>query len=70
MGGIVDRSAEHLAPSDRMIAVTRRRLLEAATAATAPGGDGGFYDGVRGGFFLGPAGQDLAEAYETAQAAC
>ena len=25
--GIVDRSFEHLAPSDRMIAITRRRLL-------------------------------------------
>ncbi len=30
MGGITDRSLEHLAPSDRMIAETRRRLLRAA----------------------------------------
>ena len=29
MGEIVDRSLEHLAPSDRMIAITRKRLLEA-----------------------------------------
>jgi phenylpropionate dioxygenase-like ring-hydroxylating dioxygenase large terminal subunit len=29
MGDIVDRTLEHLAPSDRMIAITRRRLLEA-----------------------------------------
>jgi phthalate 4,5-dioxygenase oxygenase subunit len=29
MGEIVDRSLEHLAPSDRMIAITRRRLLDA-----------------------------------------
>ena len=27
MGEIVDRSLEHLAPSDRMIALTRKRLL-------------------------------------------
>jgi len=32
MGAISDRSLEHLAPSDRMIAVTRRRLLDAARA--------------------------------------
>ena len=30
MGEIVDRSLEHLAPSDRMITITRRRLLKAA----------------------------------------
>jgi hypothetical protein len=30
MGEIVDRTLEHLAPSDRMIAITRKRLLEAA----------------------------------------
>ena len=33
MGEIVDRSLEHLAPSDRMIAITRKRLLEAAQDA-------------------------------------
>ena len=32
MGGIVDHSFEHLAPSDRMITRTRRRLLSAARA--------------------------------------
>jgi len=30
MGEISDRTLEHLAPSDRMIVVTRRRLLDAA----------------------------------------
>ncbi len=29
MGEIVDRSLEHLAPSDRMIAITRKRLIDA-----------------------------------------
>ena len=33
--GIVDRSLEHLAPSDRMITLTRRRLLAAARAHAA-----------------------------------
>jgi phthalate 4,5-dioxygenase len=32
MGEISDRALEHLAPSDRMITMTRRRLLEAARA--------------------------------------
>jgi phthalate 4,5-dioxygenase oxygenase subunit len=32
MGAISDRTLEHLAPSDRMITMTRRRLLEAARA--------------------------------------
>ena len=30
--GIVDRSFENLAPSDRMIAITRRRIIAAAQA--------------------------------------
>ncbi len=32
MGGVTDHTFEHLAPSDRMIAATRRRLLMAAQA--------------------------------------
>ena len=32
MGAIVDRTIEHLAPTDRMITMTRRRLLNAARA--------------------------------------
>src|SRR5258708_33323497 len=37
MGAISDRTLEHLASSDRMIAVTRRRLLDAAPAFRDPG---------------------------------
>jgi hypothetical protein len=74
MGRVVDRSAEHLAPSDRMIAVTRRRLLETATAvgrgAPPPLADVSGYAAVRGGFFLGPEGQNLTAAYDAAGAAC
>ena len=32
MGDISDRTLEHLAPSDRMIVMTRRRLLDAVRA--------------------------------------
>ncbi len=32
MGAVLDRTLEHLAPSDRMIVLTRRRLVEAARA--------------------------------------
>src|SRR5258708_37180623 len=39
MGEIVDRSLEHLAPSDRMIAITRKRLLEAAPTLMQHGKD-------------------------------
>jgi len=37
MGDIVDRSMEHLAASDRMIVLTRQRLLKAATALAEKG---------------------------------
>ncbi len=36
MGAIVDRTIEHLAPTDRMITMTRRRLLKAARAFARP----------------------------------
>jgi hypothetical protein len=36
MGGITDHAFENLAPSDLMIARTRRRLLRAARASTPP----------------------------------
>jgi hypothetical protein len=37
MGDIVDRTMEHLAPSDRMVTLTRRRLIRAARALQAQG---------------------------------
>ncbi|HKU94104.1 MAG TPA: Rieske 2Fe-2S domain-containing protein [Vineibacter sp.] len=69
MGEIVDRSLEHLAPSDRMIMVTRRRLLNAArdlqddkkVPATVDGSH--IYRGARGGAFLAPTDLDWREAY-------
>ena len=70
MGPIVNRAKEHLAPSDRMIMVTRRRLIEAATKlrdekAAPPGArEPGLYTAVAGGFFLAPAGKNLAEIYD------
>ncbi len=70
MDAITDRSTEHLAPSDRMIAITRRRLLEAAEAiaqgAKAPGRDGSIYAGARGGYFIAPNGGSLTDAYRDA----
>ena len=69
MGEIVDRSLEHLAPSDRMIMVTRRRLLEAARAFAADGRlpatvDGAhIYRKARGGSFVAPSSEDWLDAY-------
>src|SRR5205814_5996098 len=37
MGDLVDRSLEHLAPSDRMISVTRQRILAAGRAYAEKG---------------------------------
>ena len=69
MGEIVDRTLEHLAPSDRMIALTRKRVLEAAQAfmkdkkvpATVDNPD--IYRGARGGAFVASAELDWLEAY-------
>ena len=66
MGEIVDRSLEHLAPSDRMIAITRKRLLQAAqelmnekkVPATVDNPD--IYLGARGGAFVAPDRDGLA----------
>src|SRR5262249_55100523 len=69
MGEIVDRSLEHLAPSDRMIMVTRRRLLDAARAFAADGRlpatvDGAhIYRKARGGSFGAPPAEDWLDAY-------
>ena len=58
MGPVVDRTFEHLAPSDQMITRTRRRLLMAARAlrdaGTMPPGveDSKVFRGARGGYFV------------------
>jgi phenylpropionate dioxygenase-like ring-hydroxylating dioxygenase large terminal subunit len=67
--GIVDRSFEHLASSDRMIAVTRRRLIAAAQAhqkdgSTPPTVDRpGLTRGARGGSFIASDQVDWLDAY-------
>jgi phthalate 4,5-dioxygenase len=69
MGAIVDRTLEHLAPSDRMITATRRRLLKAAQALRE---DGVVPPGVdhpevcrdaRAGCFIAPEAVDWHDAY-------
>jgi len=67
MGGIYDRSKEHLASADAMVIRVRRRLIAAVTAhmkygATPPGVDDPDVYRVRsGGVFL-PEGADWVEA--------
>ena len=67
--GIVDRSFEHLAASDRMIAITRRRLIAAAQAHQKDGTVPSTVDrpeltrGARGGSFIAPESVDWLEAY-------
>jgi hypothetical protein len=69
MGPIVDHSFEHLAPSDAMIGVTRRRLLLAVRDFTdkgilPPGVDNpDTFLGARGGDFVAPAELDFNGAY-------
>jgi phthalate 4,5-dioxygenase len=69
MGEIVDRSLEHLAPSDRMITVTRRCLLKAAhelqdeKKVPATVDDSDIYRRARGGAFIAPADVDWLDAY-------
>ena len=67
--GIVDRSFEHLAPSDRMISVTRRRLIAAAQAHQRDGSIPTTVDrpdlarGARGGSFIASDKVDWLDAY-------
>lgn len=67
--GIVDRSFEHLAPSDRMITLTRRRLLAAAKAYATDGTLPTICDSpdlmrtARGGSFIAPDDVDWMDAY-------
>lgn len=71
MGPITDFSREHLSQSDRMIARTRRRVLDAArafrdTGEPSPGVDEPHvYLGSRSGFFLAPNETDWLDAYNT-----
>jgi phenylpropionate dioxygenase-like ring-hydroxylating dioxygenase large terminal subunit len=70
MGDVTDRSLEHLAPSDRMIVVTRRRLLDAARAlrdhGTIPAlvDDASLGATLRSGDLIAPEGKDWMQAYE------
>lgn len=69
MGEIVDRTKEHLAPSDRMISLTRRRMLRALHAmqhegTVPPGVDSPqTYRGARGGAFVAPEGIGWMDVY-------
>jgi phenylpropionate dioxygenase-like ring-hydroxylating dioxygenase large terminal subunit len=68
MGPIVDRTREHLSASDRMIVVTRKRLLAAleAHAGGAPPAtavEPRRLQQARSGAYLAPAGRDWFEAY-------
>jgi phenylpropionate dioxygenase-like ring-hydroxylating dioxygenase large terminal subunit len=69
MGEITDHGFETLAASDRMIVVTRRRLLTAAKAladaGTPPPGAATpeAYGGERGGFFLAPEARKWPDVY-------
>ena len=70
MGEISDRTRETLAPSDRMIAMTRRRLVDAARALRDHGTVPGFVDHpemcatARAGDCVAPEGKLWLEAYE------
>jgi phthalate 4,5-dioxygenase oxygenase subunit len=70
MGAISDRTLETLAPSDGMIVMTRRRLLDAARALCDEGTVPPLVDdpergfGARSGDLIAPEGQPWLEAYE------
>jgi hypothetical protein len=70
MGDISDRTLENLAPSDRMIVITRRRLMDAVRAlqdkGTVPPGvdDPDVSGGARSGDLIAPEGQLWLDAYE------
>jgi len=70
MGNITDHSWEHLGPGDRMVARTRRRLLQAARAlladGTSPPGvdDPEVFWKARSGYFLTASDIDWINAYD------
>lgn len=68
MGPIVDRTREHLSVSDRMIVVTRKRLLKALAAHAAgegapPAADPRLLQQARSGAYVAAAGGDWFEGY-------
>jgi len=72
MGEISDRTLEHLAPSDRMIVATRRRLLDAVRAWRKTGVVPALVDNpalsgnARSGEIIAPESQPWLRAYEQA----
>ena len=70
MGKIVDRTKEHLASSDKMIIMTRRRLMQSAQALseenTIPAGVSNpeIYNGQRAGEMIIPQDADWLEKYQ------
>jgi hypothetical protein len=70
MGEISDRTLENLAPSDLMIVVTRRRLLDAARALRDEGivppgvNNPEIAAAARSGDLIAPEDQPWLEAYE------
>ena len=75
MGAITDHAFENLAASDRMVVITRQRLLAAAKAlaengAVPPGAaTAEAYGRVRGGFFLAPHARVWPDVYHQQLAA-
>jgi phthalate 4,5-dioxygenase len=75
MGPIAPRTKEHLVVSDHMIAVTRRRLIEAVRQlrdrgeAPPASADPSVYAGIEGGYFLAPAADSLWDVYHAQFAA-
>lgn len=68
MGPIVDRTIEHLGTSDRMIMMTRRKMIRTAktfaeTGKIAEVDEPSVYRDVRAGFFLLPKDDDWLEEY-------
>ena len=69
MGPVTDFAHEHLAPSDRMITRTRRRMLMAArglreSGARPPGaGEPAVYRGARSGYFLSTDTSEWRQVY-------
>lgn len=75
MGGIIDRTMEHLGSSDRMVMLTRRRLLDAAIAFRDSGELPEMVDkpelceGTAGGDIVVPKGTEWLDVYEEAMTA-
>ena len=75
MGPIAPRVKEHLVLSDHMIAVTRRRLIEAARklrdAGEAPpaSAEPSLYAKIEGGYCLAPAADSIWDVYNAQFAA-